>query len=61
MALYLLLGRLAAKLLYDTPVGDPRILIAATLPLLATAFVMCYFQARRLGNVDPASALRNDA
>ena len=58
---FLVLGRLAASLLYRTPVADPRILAGATLPLVLTALVISYVQARHLGNVDPVSALRNDA
>ena len=60
-ALFLGLGRLAASLLYKTPLADLRILVAATLPLVLTALVICYIQARHLGNVDPVSALRNEA
>jgi ABC-type antimicrobial peptide transport system permease subunit len=61
VGLFLVLGRLASSLLYKTPVSDPRILAGATLPLALTALVICYVQARHLGNVDPVSALRNDA
>jgi hypothetical protein len=61
VGLFLVLGRLAASLLYMTPVSDPRILAGAILPLALTALVICYVQARHLGNVDPVSALRNDA
>lgn len=61
LTLFLGLGRLAASLLYRTPLADPRILAAATLPLVLTAFIICYVQARHLGDVDPVSALRNDA
>jgi len=57
---FLALGRLAASLLYNTPLADPSILAAATLPLLLPAFAICYLQSRRLGQVDPLSALRHE-
>jgi predicted permease len=61
LAQFLALGRFATSLLYETRLGDPRVLFVATAPLMLTAFAICYFQARRLGKVDPVSALRNDA
>jgi predicted permease len=61
VAFFLALGRLAANLLYQTSPADARILAAATLPLILTAIAICYLQARRLGNVDPVSALRNES
>jgi predicted permease len=59
IALFLALGRLAANLLYRTPLADLPILTAATLPLVLTAFAVCYLQARNVGKIDPVSALRN--
>jgi len=61
IALFFALGRLAASLLYNTSFADPRILAVATLPLVLTAFGICYLQARHLGKVNPVSALRNEA
>ena len=60
VALFFILGRLAAGLLYQTSVADPRILVAAILPLVVTALGICFLQARHLGKVDPVSALRNE-
>jgi predicted permease len=59
IALFLALGRLAASLLYKTPLADPVILAAAILPLVLAAFAICYLQARNMGKIDPVSALRN--
>ena len=53
IAVFFALGRIAASLLYNTSFTDPLILIAAILPLVLTAFVICYLQARQLGRVDP--------
>ena len=61
VAVFLGLGRLVTSLLYSTSFADPRILTAATLPLLLTAFAICYLQARHLGKINPVSALRNGA
>jgi hypothetical protein len=61
VALFFALGRLAASLLYNTSLADPRILIASILPLVLTGFGICYLQARYLGKVNPAIALRNRA
>jgi putative ABC transport system permease protein len=60
VALFLALGRFAASQLYQTTVGDPRILAAATLPLVLTALVICYSQARELGAVDPVRAMKGE-
>jgi predicted permease len=61
VGLFFALGRLATSLLYNTSIADPRILITAILPLVLTAFAICYLQARRLGKVNPVSALRDQA
>ena len=61
VALFFAFGRIAANQLYNTSFTDPRILIAAILPLVLTAFVICYLQARHVGKIDPVFALRNQA
>jgi len=61
VALFFAFGRLATSLLYNTSIADPRILISAILPLVLAAFAICYLQARRLGKVNPVSALRDQA
>jgi hypothetical protein len=54
------IGRLASRLLYNTSYADPLILAAATLPLVFTALLISYLQARHLAQLNPLSALRND-
>jgi len=61
VALFFAIARMAANLLYQTSYSDPRILIAAILPLLLTALAICYWQARHLGKVNPVFALKNRA
>jgi putative ABC transport system permease protein len=59
ITVFFAIGRLAASLLYKTSFADPRILIAAIMPLVLIAFAISYFQARHLSKVNPVIALRN--
>ena len=60
IALFLIFGRLASTLLYNTSLWEPGVLLASVAPLLIAALTVCYFQSRRLAEVQPASALRNE-
>jgi ABC-type antimicrobial peptide transport system permease subunit len=61
VAAFLAIGRLIAGLLYNTSIGEPMVLTSAVLPLCSVAFLVCYWQARRLARVSPVLALRNDS
>lgn len=58
MTLSLLLGRVLSRFLYGVSGSDPLSLGAASLALLAVAFVACYLPARSASRVDPLVALR---
>jgi predicted permease len=49
---------LFTDLLYRIEPGDPRVLIACALTLLAVGVLAAYVPARRAGRIDPAEALR---
>lgn len=49
-----------AKLLYGVAATDPGILAAAAAVLLVTAFLACWFPARRASRLDPLVALREE-
>jgi ABC-type antimicrobial peptide transport system permease subunit len=56
----LLLTRFVRALLYGIEPGDPRVLSAATLLLVAVALIAAWVPARRATRVDPAMALKSD-
>ena len=58
MTLSLLLGRVLSRFLYGVSGSDPFSLGAASLALLAVAFVACYLPARSASRIDPLVALR---
>jgi predicted permease len=60
LALFFGLGRIASSLLYKTSYTDPLILAMATLPLVFTALLISYLQARHLAAVNPVTALQNE-
>jgi putative ABC transport system permease protein len=60
VALALLAGRMAAKMLYHVSPFDPVALSAAALVLASTMLIACYLPARRATKVDPAVTLRSE-
>lgn len=52
--------RLLTNVLYDVRPGDPGVLAAATVALLAVALVACWLPARRAATIDPLEAIRHD-
>lgn len=56
--LALVIGQGLSRFLYGVSGADPVSLVAATLVLLAVAFVACYVPARSASRVDPLIALR---
>ena len=59
IGLSLLLGRVLSRFLYGVSGSDPLSLGAASLALLAVAFLACYLPARSASHVDPLVALRD--
>ncbi len=58
IGLALAASRLFTDLLYRIEPGDPRVLGACALTLLAFGAIAAYVPARRAGRIDPAEALR---
>ena len=58
IGLALAAGRLFTDQLYRIEPGDPRVLSACALTLLAFGVLAAYVPARRAGRIDPAEALR---
>lgn len=59
----LILARLLAsfsQLLYGVTPGDPLTFVTVSLMLMSTAFLACYFPARRATHIDPMQALRSE-
>ena len=56
----LLIGKLAAALLFQLAPTDPRAVIAAAILLAAAVFGASYWPARRASRVDPVVALRSE-
>lgn len=56
----LALTRWMSSFLFDVKPADPLTFAAVALLLAATAFLACYFPARRAMNVDPMVALRHE-
>jgi len=61
LVLFLVLCRAAASLLYETSFDDPRVIVAASVPLAAAAVLISYLQARRLARVPPVTAMRGES
>ena len=57
---FLAAGRLASSLLYNTSYADLRVLAGAIILLSTVSMAVVYTQARRLANVSPVVALRED-
>jgi predicted permease len=51
-------GRVLASLLHEVKPGDPLVLGATALLLVAVALIACYVPARRAARLDPTKALR---
>jgi len=60
VAVFLAGGRLVSGLLYNTSYADPRVLAGAVVLLSAVSMAVVYRQAKRLANVSPVLALRED-
>ena len=58
IALFMVVGRLAASLLFNTSTLEPSVVLMAIAPLAAASMLVSYWQARRLASVSPVAALR---
>ena len=58
LGLSLTVTRLMGSLLYGVQALDPVVILAAILCLTVTAFLACYWPARRAARRDPMAALR---
>ena len=59
LGLSLAVGRMLESLLYGVSAADPRVLLGATLLLLAGALLACFAPIRRALRLDPVSLLRD--
>jgi putative ABC transport system permease protein len=54
------MGRVMRKQLYNVAASDGFALLGVTFVVLASAFLACYWPARRATNIDPLVALRQE-
>jgi len=60
VAMFLAFARLLAGLVYETKVGDPRVMAAAVAVMSAGAIAAAWLQARHIATVSPTIAMRQD-
>jgi ABC-type lipoprotein release transport system permease subunit len=56
----LLSGRFLRSLLYGVTATDPRVYVVTSVVLTMVALAACWLPARRAGNADPATVLREE-
>jgi len=60
VAMFLAFARLLSGLVYETKVGDPRVMAAAVAVMTAGAIAAAWLQARHIATVSPTIAMRQD-
>src|SRR5262245_20248777 len=60
VVLFVAFGRLLAGLLYETNVGDPRVIAAAVVVMSGGAVAAAWLQARHIATVSPTLAMRQE-
>jgi ABC-type antimicrobial peptide transport system permease subunit len=60
VAIFVAAGRLVSSLLYNTSYADPRVVAGAVMVLAALSMAVVHAQAKRLADVSPVVAQRED-